>query len=48
MTLLFAELLEIAVKHRAAGASRVLALSGTCSTFTAVFGILAASTGLTH
>ena len=59
MTLLLAELVEAAsiVTHRAAGTSRVLTLSGTFSTLTAVFGILAASTdiaastgiaGLTH
>ena len=49
LTLLLAELVETAsvVAHRAAGASRVLALSGTFSTLTAVFGILAASTGIT-
>jgi hypothetical protein len=48
LTLLLAELVETAsiVTHRAAGASGVLALSGTFSTLTAVFGILAASTGI--
>ena len=50
VTLLLAELVETAliVTHRAAGGSRVLALSGT---FSIAFGILAASTGnagITH
>jgi hypothetical protein len=58
MTLTPAELVEAAfvlqivdVTHRAAGGSRVLALSGTFSTLTAAFDILIASTditGVTH
>ncbi len=52
MTLLLAELVEGAsiVAHRAAGAPRVLALSGTFSTLTAIFGILAFTgiAGITH
>ena len=51
MTSLIAELVETAsvVAHRAAGASRALALRETFSTLTAVFGILAASTAdITH
>jgi len=55
MTFDFRELVETAfvcnivdVTHRAAGGSRVLALSGTFSTLTAAFDILIASTGVTH
>jgi len=55
MTLaLLSELVETAsvlqivgVTHRAAGGSRMLALSGTFSTLTAAFDILVASTGIT-